>query len=305
LLKKLFDPLMLRQQRNGKNSVSHWADAQDYRLMFEHQNRQTRLGSALTISELTFHSIVRGVRASHNNAFIAIGLNMLQVMLFVAFFFFMFTVLGLRGAAVRGDFLLYVMSGVFLFMCHIKAVGAVAGAESASSPMMQHAPMNTVISISAAAVGALYIQLISLFFILFLYHVAITPIYIDEPISAFGMILLAWFTGCAVGLIFLSLKPWFPNGVMVLSTIYQRANMIASGKMFLANTLPGFMLKMFDWNPLFHAIDQSRGYVFVNYNPRYTSWEYAFWVGVALIVVGLMGEFYTRQHVSVSWNARR
>ena len=54
-----------------------------------------------------------------------------------------------------------------------------------------------------------------------------------------------------------------------------------------------------------HAIDQARGYVFINYNPHYSSWEYAFWVGIVLTMVGLMGEFYTRQHVSVSWNARR
>jgi ABC-type polysaccharide/polyol phosphate export permease len=81
--------------------------------------------------------------------------------------------------------------------------------------------------------------------------------------------------------------------------------MIASGKMFLANTLPSFMLAMFDWNPLFHSIDQARGYVFINYNPHYSSWEYAVWVGVVLVMLGLMGDFYTRRRASISWNARR
>jgi ABC-type polysaccharide/polyol phosphate export permease len=61
----------------------------------------------------------------------------------------------------RGDFLLYVMSGVFLFMTHVKAVGAVAGAEGPTSPMMKHAPMNTIVSIAAAALSALYIQVLS------------------------------------------------------------------------------------------------------------------------------------------------
>jgi ABC-type polysaccharide/polyol phosphate export permease len=46
---------------------------------------------------------------------------------------------------------------------------------------------------------------------------------------------------------------------IVFSSICQRANMIASGKMFVANALPGFMLAMFGWNPLFHCIDQARG----------------------------------------------
>jgi len=257
------------------------------------------------MAELTFHAAVRSVRAKHNNAFIAIGLNLTQTVVFVAAFYLMFAVLGMRGNAIRGDFLLYMMSGIFLFLTHTKAVGAVAGAEGPASPMMQHAPMNTMIAIGAAALGSLYIQVLTLFVVLFLYHTISTPVYIYEPIPAFAMLLLAWFTGCAVGLVFMALKPWFPTAVGVLVTVYQRANMVASGKMFVANTLPSFMLAIFDWNPLFHCIDQARGFVFINYNPHYSSWEYAFWVGIILAMVGLMGEFYTRKHASISWSARR
>ncbi len=273
--------------------------------MFQYAQRRTRLASAAQILELIFHSSVRSVRKKHNNALVAIGLNMLQVVVFVLAFYFMFIILGLRSSAVRGDFLLYVMSGIFLFMCHTKAVGAVAGAEGPNSAMMQHAPMNTFIAISAAALSSLYVQVLSMFVILYIYHVAFTPVHIEDPAAAFGMLLLAWFTGCGVGLIFLVLKPWFPTAVGVMTTIYQRANMIASGKMFLANTLPAFMLAMFDWNPLFHAIDQARGFVFINYNPHYSNWHYALWVGVVLLMLGLMGEFYTRRHASLSWGARR
>ena len=175
----------------------------------------------------------------------------------------------------------------------------------ATDPMMQHAPMNTIVAIAAAALGALYIQLLSVFVILFIYQVAFTPVVIYDWPGTFSMLMLAWFTGCAVGLVFLALKPWFPTAISVITTVYQRANMIASGKMFLANSLPSFMLAMFDWNPLFHCIDQARGYAFINYVPRYSSWEYAFWVGVILLVFGLMGEFYTRKHASISWEARR
>ncbi|MEX0337914.1 MAG: ABC transporter permease [Arenibacterium sp.] len=273
--------------------------------MFSHRTKQSGSSKALTTLELIFHASVRSVRSKHNNAFVAIGLNILQSVLFVMIFYFMFTVLGLRGSAVRGDFLLYVMSGIFLFMTHIKAVGAVAGAEGPSSPMMQHAPLNTAITISAAALSSLYVQVISMILILFVYHAAFTPITIDQPIPAFGMVLLSWFTGCAVGLVFFAIKPWFPALVGILTMIYQRANMIASGKMFLANSLPGYMLAMFDWNPLFHSIDQSRGFTFINYNPHFSSWEYAFWVGASLTMLGLMGEFYTRRHASVSWGAKR
>ncbi|MEL0436951.1 ABC transporter permease [Phycobacter sp. K97] len=273
--------------------------------MFQLRTQRSPFSGIIALSEVVFHCTVRSVRSKHNNAFVALGLNILQAVLFVAAFYFMFAVMGLRGSAIRGDFLLYVMSGIFLFMTHAKTVGAVAGAEGPSSPMMQHAPMNTMVAILSAALGSLYVQTLSLLIILFAYHVAFTPVHIEEPIAAYGMVLIAWFTGAAVGLLFLVMKPWAPNIVGIISTIYQRANMIASGKMFLANTLPSFMLTMFDWNPLFHCIDQSRGYVFINYNPHYSSWEYALWVGVVLVMLGLMGDFYTRRRASISWNARR
>ena len=273
--------------------------------MFQQATHKGSLSSAVAIAELVYHSIVRKVRQTHGNAVLSLLLNMMQSAIFVLAFYVMFSVLGLRSAALRGDFLLYIMSGIFLFMTHTKTLGSVVGSDGPSAPMMKHAPMNTIISIMSAALSTLYIQVLSLFTILFLYHVLMTPLEINQPIGAFAMLLLAWFTGLSIGVVFLALKPWFPTFVGVASTVYQRANMIASGKMFVANTLPGFMLAMFDWNPLFHCIDQARGFAFINYSPHNSSIAYPLGVGITLLMVGLMGEFYTRRHASVSWGARR
>ena len=222
--------------------------------------------SAIAIA-LIYHLSFEASESSTTTRFLALGVNMLQVAIFVGVFYLMFTILGLRGAAIRGDFLVYIMTGIFLFMTHTKTLSAVLGSEGPASPMMQHAPMNTIISIMAAALGALYVQMASLFIILYGYHVIVIPVEIDDPASAFAMLMIAWMSGVALGLAFLALKPWFPTGVQVMSTLYMRANMIASGKMFVANSLPSFMLAMFDWNPLFHLIDQARGFSFINYFP--------------------------------------
>jgi ABC-type polysaccharide/polyol phosphate export permease len=273
--------------------------------MLHQVKRKSTLQSALGMAELIYHTIVRNIRKGHGNAIWALASNMLQAMIFVLAFYMMFQIMGISRANIRGDFLLYIISGIFLFMLHIKTIGAIAGTDGPSAPMMQHAPMNTIISIIAAALGTLYIQTLTLFVILFIYHVAVTPFVIDDPAGAFGMLLVAWIAGAAIGLVLLSMRPWFPGFVKIFSTVFQRVNMIASGKMFVANTLPAFMLPMFEWNPLFHAIDQSRGFMFVNYTPRNTSIEYPIIVSLVLLVIGLMAEFYTRQHASSSWNARR
>lgn len=272
--------------------------------MFRAERSKSTLGSTFSLLELIYHATVRHIRKSQGNAILGLMRNMLQTMMLVFTFYIMYGVLGLRGNSVRGDFLLYIMSGIFLYMTHIKAMGAVFSSEGPTSAMMKHAPMTTAVSISSAALGALYIQLLSMIVVLYLYHAAFNPIEIYDWMGALGMVLLSWFTGVALGMVFLAAKPWNPSVVGIIQQLYSRANMIASGKMFLANTLPHKMLVLFNWNPLFHTIDQARGFTFINYNPHFSNWEYPLYVGLALLMIGLMGEFYTRQHASVSWAAR-
>ncbi len=271
--------------------------------MFQQQTSNNGVQSGARLLDIIYHATVRNVRKSHGNAIFALVTNIMQTVIFVMAFFVMFSILGLRSLAVRGDFMLYIMSGIFLFMTHTKALGAVANSEGPTSAMMKHAPMNTLVAISAAALGSLYIQLLSLAVILFVYHVAFTPVVVYQPIPALGMLLVAWFSGVAIGMVFLAAKPWAPAFIGIFTTVYARANMIASGKMFVANSLPADRRHMFDWNPLFHAIDQARGYTFLNYNPHYTSYTYPLILSVVLLMVGLMGEFYTRKHASISWTA--
>lgn len=273
--------------------------------MFEARRPMTRARSALNILELIYHSIVRSIRSGHRNALIGLIMNMSQAIIMVGVFYVMFTILDLRGAAIRGDFLLYIMSGIFMYITHIKAVSGVMGAEGSTSAMMLHAPMNTIIAIASAALSALYIQVLSLSVVLFVYHSWLQPITIYQPVWAFSMLVLAWFVGCTVGLVFMALKPWLPGAIPIISSLYLRMNMIASGKMFVANTLPGSMLAMFDWNPLFHIIDQTRGFTFINYNPHFSNPIYPIKVALVLLLIGLMMEFYTRQKASSSWAAGR
>lgn len=274
-------------------------------LQFQARRTEGRFSKTLSLVEVIYHATVRNVRKTHSNAIVGILMNMLQTMILVAVFYLMYSILGLRDSLIRGDFLLYIMSGIFMYMTHIKTVGAVVGSDGPASPMMQHAPMNTFVAIVAAALSQLYTQVLSVVVVLYIYHIGFQHIEILNPAGAMAMLILGWFSGFAVGLNFLALKPWFPSFTSVGSSIYTRANMIASGKMFLANTLPFTMLAMFSWNPLFHIIDQTRGFAFINYNPHYSNWVYPLVVSIVLLMIGFMGEAYTRKHASASWSARQ
>jgi ABC-type polysaccharide/polyol phosphate export permease len=141
--------------------------------------------------------------------------------------------------------------------------------------------------------------------VLYVYHAAFQPITIHDPLGMMGMLLLAWGSGVGIGMMMQAAKPWQPDAVGIITQLYQRANMIASGKMFVANTMPTSKISLFDWNPLFHIIDQGRGYIFLNYHPHYSNISYPIKVMLCCMVIGLMAEFYTRKHASVSWGARQ
>ncbi len=273
--------------------------------MFQKETVTTQTGGFFTLMEVIYHTTVRSLRQGHRNAVVGLMMSVLKTLVMVGAFLVMFLVLGLRSSPIRGDFLLFIMSGIFMYMTHIKALSAVAGADGGASPMMQHAPMNTIVAIAAAALSSLYEQFFALSLILTIYHIGFTPITIYDPAGALCMMLLAWFTGVAVGMVFRAIGPWIPDLSGLIKQLYIRINMIASGKMFVVNTLPASMVAIFDWNPLFHIIDQVRGFVFLHYSPFVTSITYPMYVALALIMLGLMGEFYTRGKVSLSWTAGR
>ncbi|WP_417258580.1 ABC transporter permease [Celeribacter sp.] len=273
--------------------------------MFKYSSQQNGFSAALNILRLIFHNTVRHVRKSHGSPVMSLLINISQVIILVAVFSFMMSILGMRRSVVRGDFILFIMSGIFLFLTHNKTLSQVSGAETATSPMMQHAPMNTAISITSAALSALYIQFLSVVVVLTVYQLGWGGVEFQYLPGAFGMFMLAWFSGAAIGTVLLAAKPWAPELVKVIQTLYTRANMFTSGKMFLANTMPGFMLSFFQWNPLFHTIDQARGYTFVNYNPHYSSPIYPIVFSLVFLTIGLLAEFFTRKRASASWSARR
>lgn len=276
-------------------------------MLFVNEHKPSISRGAYKLLDLTFHNTVRSVRKGHRDAVLAILTNILQTLVMVgAFYLFMsfFRKFG-AGMAIRGDFLLYVMSGIFVFMVHIKALQSVASADGPTSPIMQHLPMSPTVSLLSAALSTLYTQIVSVSAILLGYHLLWTPLEIHQPVGALAMVLLAWFSGIAVGVCFLAVKPWFPKATGTMQQIYVRFNMFASGKMFVANMMPATMVYFFSWNPLFHIIDQGRGYIFINYNPLKSNLEYPIVISVVLLVIGLIGESQTRKHVSLSWFAGR
>lgn len=272
-------------------------------MKFTSDIRRTPSRTAFGMMELVFHSAVHNVRKGHGSPVLSLLLAILQTVMMVISFYVMFNFIGARRNSIRGDYILYLMSGIFMFTTHIQAIAAVMKADGPTSSMMKHGPMTTIVAIASSALSALYLQIFGGAIVIYFYHALAGPITIDKPVGMLAMLLLSWAAGVGIGLVFRSASPWNPRVVGIISTFYRRLNMIASGKMFVANATPTAVLKLFDWNPLFHTIDQGRGFIFLNYNPHYSNITYPIIFTGVCFTIGLMGEFFTKSQVSLSWTA--
>src|SRR5690606_25794902 len=100
------------------------------------------LDAIFTTLNLIYHQTVYNLRNSDRNAVMGLLFTIAQTAIFVGFFALMYFVVGIRSSPIRGDFILFMMSGIFVFMTHVQTVAQVAGSYSVSGGLVKHGPMN-------------------------------------------------------------------------------------------------------------------------------------------------------------------
>jgi ABC-type polysaccharide/polyol phosphate export permease len=251
----------------------------------------TRLHGAV---ERMHRSVAEEVNRGHEHMLLGVISNVAQTILLVGVFYLMSVLSGFGTAMIRGDLLIYLITGVFLFNLHVKSVTAILGSDRGSKKK-ELPRAERVMATVGAAVGCLYTQLYSVAIVLGLYYAFVEHISIHRPYGVVVMLVLSWISGVGVGLILIGLKQRVAGLASFLAQAYSRINMIGSGQMFVANMLPANVLVYFEWNPLFHIIDQARGFAFLNYSPWFSNLAYPALATAVLLLIGLLAEAATRK----------
>ncbi|WP_316014412.1 ABC transporter permease [Roseobacter sp. HKCCA0434] len=254
---------------------------------------QTFWESLQSLLDIIYISIVRSFRTDTGGSLLGFVSLLIQPLILFFIFYVIFEVFG-RLPAIRGDFLLFMMTGIFLYRAHIQAVTNLKGAGHATSGMMFYAKTSTLISILSAALNQLYIVILSVIVIMTTAYLIRGYLEVYNPPGLILPFFMAWASGLAVGLLFMAFTPFAPGVIPKLFQVYRRLQMVTSGKMFVANTIPAAILPFFAWNPLFHSIDQARGHAFINYLPKKTSIEYPIYFTLAALAIGFTVEFAMR-----------
>ena len=275
--------------------------------MFTARNneRKSLIFEIFRFVDLLYHTTVRNIRKDSINPIISVLNQIVMAIILVFVFLFFIRILGMRSVAIRGNEVQFIMSGIFLYLVHVGALGAAQSVGSQRSAINLHTHITHLMSVLAAGLAQLYIMILATTILLSVTHILVDPVEFDS-LSGFAFaFFMSWVCGMAIGYLINALSPFAPRIMTILAALYTRGNMIFSGKMLVANTLPAAMLPFFLWNPLFHIIDYSRGESFINYTPRVSNIYYPIWVTIVLFVLALMLQKMADKKVSASWGKRR
>lgn len=257
--------------------------------------RQSFLVETQAFFSLLHAMTVRDLRIQHKSAALGILLAIATPLATCLLFYAMMELLGQRTAPVRGDDLTFLLSGFLLFFLHINVTNSVAGAIMPS--MLPHQRASTFLFICVKACSSGYNGILAIVVILALNYLLRGVWEMQDPLTAILVVIIVWLYATGLGMVFLALQRYF-TWAKVVKLTYTRIMFFTSGKFFLGNNAP--FREFYDWNPLFHLIDQTRDAVFVNYTAHTTSLSYALIFVFAALVLGFLGESYVRRHYSAS-----
>ena len=259
--------------------------------------RQGFLTETFAFGALVYSMVVRDLRTEHRNAALGILISVAQPVLMGLMFYGFMVLMGGGAGQVRGDALTFVITGFIIFFAHIRTVSAVSGC--LRQDMMNHSRLTPFLMICVKAIGSLYKNVFALLIMLVANYLLRDVYEMHDPLLFISAIFWCWLGGVAVGSVFLALNRYFSWG-SVLNATYIRVMFFTSGKFFVANSVGGSLRPFFDWNPLFHLLDQGRGATFLNYTARTTSMDYAITVILGIMVVAFLAEHYVRRHFNAS-----
>ncbi len=199
------------------------------------------------------------------------------------------------GVSIRGEFGLYILSGVSLFLIHNKILSELSGPEKNRS-LMPVLAVSPGIMITGALLHTIYMQIM----IMMLFSAGIWVYYggftIEYPMYAFWIFILCCLWSISMGLCVYSIVPVYRPVFSKLVQAYRRIGVVTSGKMIPGNLMTGSFHGLFAWNPLYHCIDQFRGAIFVNYTPfnsniRYPEEATAIFFAVAMFLYVALRRF--------------
>lgn len=185
---------------------------------------------------LVYALVVREIRSEHKNAALGILLTVGPMLVMGLVFYFILQMLGGGMAKIRGDHMTFILLGFAIYFGHIQTVMGVSG--SISIGMLNHKRMSLFLLISVKSVAVAYKLILSFGALLAMNYLFRGVWHMEQPLQFIIAFIWCWLGGVAIGVMLLAAMRYFSWGG-VLKVAYIRIMFFTSGKLFVANSLPG------------------------------------------------------------------
>ena len=251
---------------------------------------------ALRFGQLCHAMAVQNIARQSTGSFGLLGAFAMPLAM-TAGFLAAYELVGLFRPAIRGDVVVFLLTGILLFQLASRARSAAD--LTGGGAFLWHQPVQPALVVWSGALAALYVSVTAMALILTGAALIRGAPPLHDPAGLAAPLLLAWGFGVGSGMVMSGIAR-YAGGGQLLGMAWQRAMFLTGGIFFLAAAVPGWMRPWFDWNPLFHIIDAMRAAAFVNYSGGDTSLTYAAWCVAGLLAVGHALERKVRADFSIS-----
>ncbi|MEL6234383.1 MAG: ABC transporter permease [Pseudomonadota bacterium] len=264
----------------------------------------TLSGGALRLLEVVSATTVHLIRKQTGRSAIGFLSTLGRPLALLATFYAIIEFMGVRGLAIRGNTLTFLLTGILCFLVHSDTVQKVTMAIKRAKSMLHHAPASIFVYVMAQALVALYTNLLAGLLIWLIAEASGFGLGIRNPSGLLLPYFLCWASGLGIGLILLVLGHITPTVSEMIAVIYTRIQFFTCGKFWAANIMPAGLVEYAVWNPLLHTIDQMRGAAFINYTPMHSNMTYPLVFTGIVLFAGFTLEFWVRQRFSLSQTKR-
>ena len=185
--------------------------------------------------------------------------------------------------------LVFLSCGLIPFFCFMNVAAFVQGAIGSNAALLQFPvvkQIDTVIARFLLKSATMLVVGLGIFGALIFTGVANWP---DDPLEVICAALAMLWLGLGYGTFNCMLCVLFPTYAK-FTGVLTRILYFTSGLFFVAESLPGPLLKYLQWNPAFHGVELFRSGWSSLYESRFATFDYLLFFGSILLIIGLVLE---------------
>lgn len=251
------------------------------------------LFAALGVQSRVVHAfILRETRTRFGRSRLGYFWALFEPMAYILTFVGIFTVLE-RGAPIDVDISMFFFTAIIPWLLFSRMVSSVSGAVDANQQLLSYPHVKTLdVVVARMILEFSTLMLVSLIYLSGGYYLGYFT-GIESVLLVMLPLFVVTLLGVGLGLVFGAIK-YYMSAITNIQSVFLRILFFASGKFFVADSLPPALRDWLWYNPLLHITEWVRSSFFSSFESRFYDWTYPVKFALVVLFLGLASERVTR-----------